>query len=129
MPVYDYRCRKCHKEFEAFNYIDDRQLQKCIKCGSVCEIIFTTPPAVHDLGWEPIWDNQLGRVVRSRKDRERAAKEIGLTNVGDATFEEVEREANYNKQRKERESLEEKPSEKFLEAYRKAQALYPNTDG
>ena len=33
MPTYDYRCRKCGHQFEAFHGINDRTVQKCPKCG------------------------------------------------------------------------------------------------
>ena len=41
MPTYPYRCRKCKKEFEAFNRIAERHDQRCLACGSSCEV---TPP-------------------------------------------------------------------------------------
>ena len=33
MPTYDYRCKKCGHQFEAFHGINDRTVQKCPKCG------------------------------------------------------------------------------------------------
>lgn len=38
MPLYDYRCTSCQMEFEAFNKIDARLEQCCIKCNAPVEI-------------------------------------------------------------------------------------------
>ena len=32
MPTYDYQCRKCGHEFEAFQRITDKPLKSCPKC-------------------------------------------------------------------------------------------------
>ncbi len=33
MPTYDYQCKYCKHEFEAFQGIKDGSLRKCPKCG------------------------------------------------------------------------------------------------
>ncbi|MFO7959131.1 MAG: zinc ribbon domain-containing protein [Candidatus Brocadiia bacterium] len=33
MPTYDYRCKHCGHEFEAFQSITDEPLKKCPDCG------------------------------------------------------------------------------------------------
>jgi putative FmdB family regulatory protein len=33
MPIYEYKCRKCGKEFEIFQGITDQPLQTCPSCG------------------------------------------------------------------------------------------------
>ena len=33
MPTYEYECRKCFHRFEQFQYIKDKALKKCPKCG------------------------------------------------------------------------------------------------
>jgi len=33
LPLYDYKCRVCGHEFEAFQRMDDRALQTCPGCG------------------------------------------------------------------------------------------------
>jgi len=34
MPTYEYKCRKCGKEFEAFQKITSKPGAKCPKCGA-----------------------------------------------------------------------------------------------
>jgi putative FmdB family regulatory protein len=33
MPIYDYQCRKCSREFEEFQHMNARRLYKCPSCG------------------------------------------------------------------------------------------------
>jgi len=33
MPIYEYKCRKCGKEFEIFQGIADQPVQTCQSCG------------------------------------------------------------------------------------------------
>lgn len=33
MPTYDYACRSCEHEFEAFQSMNDKPLVKCPECG------------------------------------------------------------------------------------------------
>lgn len=124
MPTYDYQCHQCHHEFEAYNYLDDRRFQQCENCGGACEIIFKSVAAAHT--FEPYFDVALGRRIESAKDKRRVLKEMGLTNVGDADFDQVERVAKENKALRDRQYLDEKPSKEFLESYNKAQVRYPN---
>jgi putative FmdB family regulatory protein len=35
MPTYDYRCRACEHEFEAFQSMKDKPLRKCPECGKL----------------------------------------------------------------------------------------------
>ena len=37
MPTYQYRCSKCGHEFELFQYITDKPVSKCSKCGGKVE--------------------------------------------------------------------------------------------
>ena len=33
MPTYDYKCKDCEHEFEAFQKMSDTPIDKCPKCG------------------------------------------------------------------------------------------------
>ena len=33
MPIYEYKCTKCRREFEAIQGFSDKPLKKCEKCG------------------------------------------------------------------------------------------------
>lgn len=37
MPIYEYRCTKCHDEFDAIQGFSDKPLRKCKKCGGKLE--------------------------------------------------------------------------------------------
>ncbi len=34
MPIYEYRCNDCGKEFEAIRKFSDKPLNKCVHCSS-----------------------------------------------------------------------------------------------
>ena len=37
MPTYQYKCSDCGNEFELFQYITDKPVSKCTKCGGKVE--------------------------------------------------------------------------------------------
>lgn len=37
MPLYEYRCRGCGKQFEVLQRVDDRPLRKCERCAGKLE--------------------------------------------------------------------------------------------
>ena len=52
MPLYEYRCLKCHRHFEVIQKFSDPPLKNCQFCGGKIEkLIF--PPAIHfkGTGW------------------------------------------------------------------------------
>ncbi len=51
MPIYEYTCRKGH-EFEAFQKITDKPLEKCEKCGARAKrLISNTSFQLKGSGW------------------------------------------------------------------------------
>lgn len=78
MPVYSYICRPCKREWENFRFINHRKLEVC-KCGNKAEIAITTnsKPIVKEYYCEG-----LQAVITGPKQRERIAREKGLTPVG-----------------------------------------------
>lgn len=42
MPLYLYHCIQCDHEFEAFNRVEERNKQACLKCGDDVRILITT---------------------------------------------------------------------------------------
>jgi len=78
MPQYSYFCRSCGREWENFRFINHRNLEVC-KCGSKAEIAISTSsrPVVKEYYCEG-----LGTVVTGPKQRERLARQKGLTPVG-----------------------------------------------
>jgi len=52
MPVYEYRCEKCRKEFEIEQKISEEPIKKCPKCGGkVTRLISNTSFVLKGSGW------------------------------------------------------------------------------
>jgi len=52
MPIYEYRCRKCNKEFEAVQSISDPELKSCKFCkGPVTKLISVFSFHLKGSGW------------------------------------------------------------------------------
>jgi putative FmdB family regulatory protein len=52
MPIYEYRCRKCKKEFEAVQSISDPELKSCKFCkGPVTKLISVSSFHLKGSGW------------------------------------------------------------------------------
>lgn len=46
MPTYDYRCRNCHRQFEARHPINENS-PTCPACGGRAEKVILSAPAMH----------------------------------------------------------------------------------
>jgi putative FmdB family regulatory protein len=52
MPIYEYRCKTCKKEFELFQKITDDPLAECPECGSAVErLVSATSFSLKGGGW------------------------------------------------------------------------------
>lgn len=52
MPIYEYRCKKCKKEFEVMQKISDEPLSNCLDCGSEVEkLVSSTAFQFKGSGW------------------------------------------------------------------------------
>lgn len=52
MPTYEYKCNKCHKNFEQVQKITEPPLKECPKCGGpVKRLISTTTFTLKGGGW------------------------------------------------------------------------------
>ena len=52
MPIYEYKCRKCGKQFEAFQGITDPELKSCKFCkGRVEKLVSMTSFSLKGSGW------------------------------------------------------------------------------
>ena len=43
MPLYEYKCSKCHVKFEVIQKVSDPPLKKCIKCGGAVTKTISAP--------------------------------------------------------------------------------------
>jgi putative FmdB family regulatory protein len=52
MPIYEYKCQKCGKQFEAFQGITDPELKSCKFCkGKVSKLVSMTSFTLKGSGW------------------------------------------------------------------------------
>lgn len=52
MPIYEYHCRKCNKEFEVVQSISDPELKSCKFCkGSVTKLMSLSSFHLKGSGW------------------------------------------------------------------------------
>jgi len=52
MPIYEYKCRKCGKQFEAFQGITEPELKSCKFCkGKVHKLVSLSSFALKGSGW------------------------------------------------------------------------------
>lgn len=52
MPIYEYKCRKCGKQFEAFQGITDPELKNCRFCkGRVNKLVSLSSFSLKGSGW------------------------------------------------------------------------------
>jgi len=43
MPIYEYRCKKCHHTFERIQKFSDPHVKKCPECGGTVEQVLSAP--------------------------------------------------------------------------------------
>jgi putative FmdB family regulatory protein len=52
MPIYEYKCRKCGKQFEAFQGITEPELKSCKYCkGKVNKLVSLSSFSLKGSGW------------------------------------------------------------------------------
>jgi len=52
MPIYEYRCRKCNREFEVVQSISDPELKRCRFCkGPVTKLMSVSSFHLKGSGW------------------------------------------------------------------------------
>jgi putative FmdB family regulatory protein len=52
MPIYEYKCRKCGKQFEAFQGITEPELKNCKFCkGKVHKLVSLSSFSLKGSGW------------------------------------------------------------------------------
>ncbi|MBC7362270.1 MAG: zinc ribbon domain-containing protein [Candidatus Aminicenantes bacterium] len=43
MPIYEYRCKKCHRQFEILQKLNEKSLDKCPECGGQLTKLISSP--------------------------------------------------------------------------------------
>ena len=84
MPIYDYFCEKCDKNYEIIKSIKEyKRDDPCPDCGVVgnrilSKEVFFTGTKIEDAEWNP----GLGAITKSKKHREELAKSKNLVEIG-----------------------------------------------
>ena len=73
MPLYEYKCAKCHTTFEVIQKVADPPLKKCIKCGgSVTKAISAPAIQFKGSGW---YITDYAKKTQAEKDKKPPAPE------------------------------------------------------
>lgn len=106
MPIYDYFCESCKKEYSVIKSIklyDGKDLcPDCLKLGNrvfSCDVNFLNAK-VESAEYNP----GLGCITKNKRDREEKAKRLGLIELGNENPEKLHK--NYDKQREDKRKKE-----------------------
>ncbi len=119
MPIYEYECRECKHRFTESHSISERHDETCRECGAGVSIVIGN---CYFHKFTPHYNVQLGREIRSRPHKAAVMQEMGVMSVGDADFDEVEKQAKYNKECIDKAKCKKK-FKKFVEDWPKYQAM------
>lgn len=82
MPLYEYGCPRCQREFEAICAMDSRHLQRCPECGARARQEIRSSPFTDVYGHTKV-DTIQGVTYTSRREYERKMGERGFVPAGD----------------------------------------------
>lgn len=74
MPLYDYKCAKCEKEWEDFNYLHDRTNAYC--CDTRAELVIKptrTKPIIHEY-----FSENLNTLITGPAQKKRVMKKLNM---------------------------------------------------
>jgi putative FmdB family regulatory protein len=87
MPLYEYRCKKCHHQFEILQGLKEKNIGKCPKCGGPLSRLISSPAIqFKGTGWyvtdyanknSPPGGNGQKVQKRAKKEDSPASKEKG----------------------------------------------------
>jgi putative FmdB family regulatory protein len=71
MPIYEYKCRKCGRQFEAFQGITDPELKSCKFCkGKVQKLVSLSSFSLKGSGWYVTdYKGKKPEAVTSKKEK------------------------------------------------------------
>ena len=91
MPIYNYRCKVCNREFETYESMDKNHSRKC--CGKTADRVFSSPCLITDTSFpmtgvrDPRLDNE---VIEGRDHWNRKLKEKGYMELTQSEFKNAE---------------------------------------
>jgi putative FmdB family regulatory protein len=78
MPIYEYKCLKCHNEFEAMQKFSEEPLKKCVSCGGpVKRLISRSSFHLKGSGWymtDYAKKNSPSETKESKNESDKAAE-------------------------------------------------------
>ncbi|HAR35370.1 MAG TPA: transcriptional regulator [Acidobacteria bacterium] len=84
MPLYEYRCQRCHRHFEILQKINEKNLETCPECGgALCRLISSPAIQFKGSGWyitdyahknSPAGGNGQNGQHRSQKEKKKEEK-------------------------------------------------------
>ena len=77
MPIYEYKCGRCKRQWENFRKVADRNFMSC--CGRPAQRVITpvSKPVVLDY-----YNESIDRQITGPKQKERLYKELDVHEVG-----------------------------------------------
>ena len=94
MPIYEYKCRKCGRQFEAFQGITDPELKSCKFCkGKVQKLVSLSSFSLKGSGWYVTDYKGKKPTITAKKEKKEASenstvKETPKTETAKASKEE-----------------------------------------
>lgn len=85
MPIYEYRCQKCHEHHEIMQKITDKPLTKCPSCGGrLKKMISNTSFVLKGTGWyaTDYASDKDKKSAKSKKQEKAAAKTESKSETG-----------------------------------------------
>ena len=79
MPLYEYKCETCERNYEVFQKMDRKHYYKCPECGKRARRVYAPTPFKFDFKYG--WDAGLGKYVDTKKERETIMREKNLERV------------------------------------------------
>lgn len=79
MPLYNYSCPNCKREWEAFASIKNRRVARCTKCGRIGELLISCSSRPVILNY---WSENLNAHITGPAQKKRIMKERGVEEIG-----------------------------------------------
>lgn len=84
MIIYEYKCRSCEKEFDAFSSVNDRnELKKCPECGEDSGEHIITPTNFALNGLDPSFPGAYDKWTRDHEKAGKLGKQKDKEEAGD----------------------------------------------
>jgi putative FmdB family regulatory protein len=118
VPTYDYKCPTCNHQFDVVKRIaniDD--LESCPACLNSCDkksrIITKGKEFFGEKPDEAFYSVSLGKMVKSKKDQARQAKQRGWIEVGNEDVNKINQRADQERERRSSERWQEYLNPKY----------------